>query len=196
MLENIWLNIQYGIHHILDIKTYDHILFLIVLTVPYVFKNWIRVLWLVSIFTLGHTLSLILAVYNIVNVKTSLIAFLIPVTILIMAIFNIFTAGKGPQKNTVGILFICSLFYGLIHGLSFVRDFKIWAGNSHNKLILLTEFSLGIELGQLIIAFLVLFLGYLIQILFRFSKRDWVMVISAVVIGFVIPMLLEKNYLI
>ena len=61
MLENVWFNIEYGINHVLDINAYDHVLFLIALTVPYLFKDWKRVLLLVTTFTLGHTLSLVLA---------------------------------------------------------------------------------------------------------------------------------------
>lgn len=196
MLENIWFNIQYGINHVLDIKAYDHVLFLIALTVPYVFKDWKRVFLLVTMFTLGHTLSLVLAVYNIVNVKVSLVEFLIPITILIVAIFNVFTAGKGPQKGKVGVLFLSALFFGLIHGLGFAREFKMLLSDTDNKLILLIEFALGIEIAQVIIVFIVLFLGYLVQTLFRFSKRDWAMVISAVVVGLVIPMILNSNYVV
>ena len=92
MLENFWFNVQYGIHHVLDIKAYDHVLFLIVLTVPYLFKDWKRVLLLVTMFTLGHSLSLVLAVYGVVTVKTTLVEFLIPITILIVALFNVFTS--------------------------------------------------------------------------------------------------------
>ena len=196
MFENIWFNIQYGINHVLDINAYDHVLFLIALSVPYVFKDWKRVFLLVTMFTLGHTLSLVLAVYNLVNVKVSLVEFLIPITILIVAIFNVFTAGKGPQKGTVGVLFLSALFFGLIHGLGFAREFKILLGDTDNKLVLLIEFALGIEIAQVIIVFIVLFLGYLVQTLFRFSKRDWAMVISAVVVGLVIPMILKSDYLV
>ncbi|PKQ44971.1 HupE/UreJ family protein [Confluentibacter flavum] len=196
MLENIWFNIQYGINHVLDINAYDHVLFLIALTVPYVFKDWKRVFLLVTMFTLGHTLSLVLAVYNIVSIKVSLVEFLIPITILIVAIFNVFTAGKGPQKGKVGVLFLSALFFGLIHGLGFAREFKMLVGDTDNKLVLLIEFALGIEIAQVIIVFIVLFLGYLVQTLFRFSKRDWAMVISAVVIGLVIPMILKSDYLV
>lgn len=195
MLENIWFNIEYGINHVLDINAYDHVLFLIVLTVPYLFRDWKRVLLLVSVFTLGHTLSLVLASYDLVRVKVSLVEFLIPITILIMAVFNVFTAGKGPQKNKVGVLFISTLFFGLIHGLGFAREFKMFLGDSDSKLALLVEFALGIEIAQIIIVFIVLFLGYLIQTLFRFSKRDWVMVVSAIVVGLVIPMILNSDYL-
>jgi hypothetical protein len=195
MFENFWFNVQYGINHVLDIKAYDHVLFLIVLTVPYLFKDWKRVLLLVTMFTLGHTLSLVLAVYNIVSVKSAMVEFLIPITILIVALFNVFTSGKGAQKEKVGVLFLSTLFFGLIHGLGFAREFKMLLGDSNNKLVLLLEFALGIELAQIIIVFVVLLLGYIMQTIFRFNKRDWIMVISAIVVGLVIPMILNSNFL-
>jgi hypothetical protein len=195
MFEDFWFNVQYGINHVLDINAYDHVLFLIVLTVPYLFSDWKRVLILVSTFTLGHTLSLVLAAYNIVQVSSDLIEFLIPITILIVALFNVFTSGKGSQKNKIGLLFISTLFFGLIHGLGFAREFQLMVGKAGNKILTLIEFALGIEISQVIIVFIVLFLGYLIQTIFRFSKRDWVMVISAMVVGLVIPMILNSNFL-
>ena len=193
MLENFWFNVEYGINHVLDIKAYDHVLFLIVLTIPYIFKDWKRVLILVSVFTLGHTLSLTLAAYGAVSVSGGLVEFLIPITILIVALFNVFTAGKGAQKEKVGILFISTLFFGLIHGLGFAREFKMFVGSSDSKIVPLLEFALGIEIAQIIIVFLVLFFGFLFQTVFRFSKRDWIMVVSSIVVGLVIPMLLNNK---
>ncbi|TNJ45297.1 HupE/UreJ family protein [Tamlana fucoidanivorans] len=195
MLENFWFNVEYGINHVLDINAYDHVLFLIVLTIPYVFKDWKRVLLLVSMFTLGHTLSLVLSTYGIVSVNASLVEFLIPITILVVALFNVFTAGKGAQKEKVGVLFLSTLFFGLIHGLGFAREFQILLGEQDSKLMLLLEFALGIEIAQIIIVFIVLFLGYMVQTIFRFSKRDWIMVISAIVVGLVIPMILNSDFI-
>ncbi|WP_345190467.1 HupE/UreJ family protein [Algibacter agarivorans] len=195
MLQNFWFNVEYGINHVLDINAYDHVLFLIVLTVPYVFKNWKRVLLLVSMFTLGHTLSLVLAAYNVVTVNAAVVEFLIPITILIVALFNVFTSGKGAQREKVGVLFLSTLFFGLVHGLGFAREFKMLLGDTDNKLVLLLEFALGIELAQIIIVFIVLFLGYVVQTIFRFTKRDWIMVISAIVVGLVIPMILNSDFL-
>lgn len=195
MLENFWFNVEYGINHVLDINAYDHVLFLIGLTAPYAFKDWKRVLLLVSMFTLGHTLSLILASYNIVSVDAGLVEFLIPITILVVAAYNVFTAGKAAQKEKVGVLFLTTLFFGLIHGLGFAREFRMLLGDSDNKLVLLLEFALGIELAQIIIVFVVLFLAYIFQTIFRFSRRDWVMVISSIIIGLVIPMLLNSDFL-
>ena len=195
MLENFWFNVQYGINHVLDPNGYDHVLFLMVLAVPYVFKDWKRVLILVSMFTLGHTLSLVLAAYGVVSVNGKLVEFLIPVTILITALYNVFTAGKKEKSSKLSLLFFATLFFGLIHGLSFAREFKMFAGQSENKLKLLIEFALGIEIAQIIIVFVVLFLGFLFQTIFRFSKRDWVMVLSAVVVGLVIPMIVGSDLL-
>jgi len=195
MLDNFWFNVQYGINHVLDPNGYDHVLFLIVLAVPYLFKDWKRVLLLVSLFTLGHTLSLVLAAYNVVRVNSSLVEFLIPVTIFITAIYNVFTAGKKDKGGKIGLLFFSTLFFGLIHGLGFAREFKMFAGESQNKIELLLEFALGIEIAQVIIVFVALFLGFLCQTIFRFSRRDWIMVISAVVVGLVIPMITGSDLL-
>lgn len=193
MFDNFWFNVQYGMNHVLDIKAYDHVLFLLVLTVPYMFKDWKRVLLLVTMFTLGHTISLILSVYGIVNVNSNLVEFLIPITILVVALYNVFTAGKKAPSEKIGILFFTTLFFGLIHGLGFASEFKMFVGRTGDKLLPLIEFALGIELAQIIIVFIVLFFGFICQTIFRFSKRDWIMVISAIVIGLVIPMLINNN---
>lgn len=195
MLNDFWFNVHYGMNHVLDPNGYDHVLFLMVLAVPYVFKDWKRILLLVSMFTLGHTLSLVLAAYGVVSVNGALVEFLIPVTILIAAIYNVFTAGKKDKGKSVGLLFFAALFFGLIHGLGFAREFKMFAGQSENKLELLIEFALGIELAQIIVVFVVLFLGFLFQTLFRFSRRDWVMVLSSIVVGLVIPMITGSDLL-
>ncbi|SHI75397.1 HupE/UreJ family protein [Algibacter luteus] len=195
MLENFWFNVEYGINHVLDINAYDHVLFLIVLTIPYVFKDWKRVLLLVSMFTLGHTLSLVLAAYGVVSVNASVVEFLIPITILVVALFNVFTSGKGAQREKVGVLFLSTLFFGLIHGLGFAREFQMLLTDSDNKLVLLLEFALGIEIAQIIIVFIVLFLSYIVQTIFRFTKRDWIMVVSAIVVGLVIPMILNSDFI-
>ncbi|GAL78734.1 hypothetical protein JCM19274_3292 [Algibacter lectus] len=136
-----------------------------------------------------------MAAYGVITVNGAIVEFLIPVTIMVAALFNVFTAGKGAQKEKVGILFLTTLFFGLIHGLGFAREFKMLLGSNDNKILLLLEFALGIELAQIIIVFIVLFLGYLVQTIFRFSKRDWVMVISSIVVGLVIPMILNSDFL-
>jgi len=193
MLDAFLSYIQYGMYHVLNVNAYDHILFLIVLTIPYLFKDWKRILFLVTIFVIGHSVSLAFATYDVISVSNKWIEFLIPMTILIIALFNVFTAGKKTQNKKVGLLFFITLFFGLIHGLGFVNVFESTISKSESKLISLLEISLGIEVGQLIVVFIILFLAFLCQTLFRFSKRDWVMVISAIVVGLLIPMLIKSN---
>lgn len=194
MIDTFLSNFQDGVYHVLHIKAYDHILFLIVLVVAYMFKDWKRVLLLVTVFTLGHCVSLALTAYGVVSVNAKLIEVLIPLTILTVGLFNIFTAGKKSHGNTIDLLFFTTLFFGLIHGLGFVGTFESLISKSENKILALLEIGLGIEVGQLIIAFIVIFLSFLCQTIFRFSKRDWIMVMSSIVVGFVLPMVIQSDF--
>jgi len=183
-----------GLKHVLDINAYDHVLFLMALVIPYTFKDWKNVLVLVSLFTIGHTLALLLSVYEVVQIKVSLVEFLIPITILITAIYHLFTAGKTSKNNNITFIAFVTLFFGIIHGLGFSNYFKIiLPGNASDKLIPLLEFAVGIEAAQLIVVFVVLLISYIVQMFFRFSKRDWALVTSAFIIGVVLPMLIESE---
>ncbi|WP_418264108.1 HupE/UreJ family protein [Flavobacterium faecale] len=184
---------QLGLKHILDIYSYDHVLFLIALSVPFSFKDWKRILLLVTLFTLGHTMSLLLVVFEIVAIKVSVVEMLIPITILITALFNLFTAGKTNKKESVNLIAFITLFFGIIHGLGFSSYFKSVLGNESTRLLPLLEFSLGIEAGQLVVVIVTLILSYIVQTFFRFSKRDWTLVMSAFIIGVVLPMILESK---
>ncbi|RWW93770.1 HupE/UreJ family protein [Flavobacterium cerinum] len=180
-----------GLRHVLDINAYDHVLFLIVLTVPYIFKDWKNVLLLVTLFTVGHTVSLILSVFGVITVNAGVVEFLIPITILITALYNIFKASRKSAKNSsINFIAITTLFFGIIHGLGFSNYFKIVVNkNSKDKLMPLLEFALGIETAQVIIVLVVLLLSYILQEFFRLSKRDWILVMSAFVAGVVVPMI-------
>ena len=192
-MSQFWIYFQIGLKHVLDIHAYDHVLFLIALTVPYTFKDWKRILLLVTVFTVGHTLALVLSVFGIIAVKVSLVEFLIPITILITAFYHLFTAGKATKNDGLNLIFFVTLFFGIIHGLGFSNYFKtILGGSATSKLLPLGEFALGIEAAQLVVVFVVLLLSYIVQTVFRFSKRDWALVMSAFIIGVVIPMIVES----
>ena len=193
-MSEFWIYFNTGLRHVLDIHAYDHVLFLIALTIPYAFKDWQRVLLLVTLFTVGHTMALLLSVYGFVQIKVNLVEFLIPITILITAFFHLFTAGKNSKKENISFIAIVTLFFGIIHGLGFSNYFNtILPGNASAKLIPLLEFALGIEAAQVIVVLIVLILSYIVQTIFRFSKRDWTLVMSSFVIGVVIPMVIESE---
>lgn len=193
-MSEFWIFFEKGLRHILDLSAYDHILFLIALTIPYAFKDWKRLLLLVTIFTVGHTVALLLSVFGVVIIKVNFVEFLIPITILIIAFFNLFTAGKSSKQESISVIGFVTLFFGIIHGLSFAGYFKTLVGGSpQSKLLPLSEFSLGIEASQIIVVFIVLILSYIVQTFFRFSKRDWTLVMSAFVIGVVLPMIISSE---
>ena len=193
MRDDFFSYMQHGMYHVLNVNAYDHILFLIVLAIPYLFKDWKRLLFLITVFVIGHTVALAFAAYDVISVSNKWIEFLIPLTILIVAGFNIFTAGKKPKSEKIGLLFFVTLFFGLIHGLGFVNTFEAAINASSNKLLSVLEIAFGIEIGQLVVVFIILFLGFLCETLFRFSKRDWVLVVSAIVVGLLMPMLIKSN---
>ena len=193
-MSEFWMYFTIGLKHVLDINAYDHVLFLIALVIPYAFKDWKNVFVLVSLFTLGHTLALLLSVYGVVQIKASLVEFLIPITILITAVFHLFTAGKSSKNESITFVAIVTLFFGIIHGLGFSNYFKmILPGNASDKLLPLLEFALGIEAAQIIVVLVVLIISYVVQTFFRFSKRDWALVMSAFIIGVVLPMIIESE---
>lgn len=189
-MSEFWLFFKLGLEHVLDWKAYDHVLFLIVLSAAYTFNSWRKLIILVTLFTLGHTVSLLLANYGVVMVSTTLIEFLIPVTILVTALFNLFTAGKEQRAEKLGLFYITTIFFGLIHGFGFASYYKMI--NADNEILPLLEFALGIEAAQIIVVIIVLILAFIIQTLFRFNKRDWVLVVSSIVIGMIIPMLINN----
>ncbi len=186
-MSDFWLFLKLGLTHVLDWNAYDHILFLTVLVAAYTFASWKRLFILVSFFTLGHTTSLLLANYNVVSVSSKWIEFLIPITILVAALYNLFTSGKRSKQNKVGIFYFITIFFGLIHGFGFASGYKMINGSS--EILPLLEFALGVEIAQIIVVLIVLIVSFIVQTIFRFNKRDWVMVVSSIVIGMVIPML-------
>ncbi|MBN8640570.1 MAG: HupE/UreJ family protein [Flavobacteriales bacterium] len=192
-MTDFWIYFKIGLSHVLDINGYDHVLFLIALTVPYAFKDWKRILLLVTLFTIGHTFALLLSVFNIVTVKATLVEFLIPITILVTAFFNLFTAGKSSKQESITFVGAITVFFGVIHGLGFSNYFKaILPGNPSEKVVPLLEFALGIEAAQILVVLAVLILSFIVQTLFRFNKRDFTLVMSAFVIGVVVPLIIEN----
>lgn len=193
-MSEFWIYYEIGLRHVLNSHAYDHVLFLIALVVPYAFRDWKRVLLLVSIFTIGHTLALLLSVFGLIIIKVNWVEFLIPITILIIAFFNLFTAGKSSKNESISIVGFVTLFFGIIHGLGFSNYFNsILGGSTKSKLLPLAEFALGIESSQIIVVFVVLILSYIVQTVFRFSKRDWTLVMSSFVIGVILPMIIENE---
>ena len=193
-MSEFWVYFQIGLHHVLDIQAYDHVLFMMALVLPFTFKDWKRLLFSVTLFTAGHTTALLLSVYEILVIKASIVELLIPITILSTAVFNLFTIGKTNRKENLNLIFLITLFFGIIHGLGFSNYFKtLLGGSSNSKLVPLLEFALGIEGAQITVVVAMLVVAYTVQSLFKFSRRDWILVGSAFIIGVVMPMIIENE---
>jgi|TARA_B110000467_G_scaffold140782_1_gene141081 hypothetical protein len=190
-MSDFLLYLKLGLTHVLDWQAYDHILFLIVLVAAYNFSNWKRIFILVSLFTIGHTVSLLLVNYSVVAISSKWVEFLIPVTILVAAFYNLLTSGKNNRSEKVGLFYVITIFFGLVHGFGFATYYKMITGG--NEILPLLEFALGIELAQIIVVTIVLIFSFIFQSVLRFNKKDWVLVVSSIVIGLVIPML-QNNW--
>ena len=183
---------EFGLTHVLDVQAYDHVLFFIVLTINYGFKDWKKALWLITFFTIGHTLTLTLSTYHLIYVEMDIVEFLIPLTIFITAFYNISTSKKIHKNKTIGSFF--AFTFGLIHGLGFSGAIRILIDDTDQKFLPIMEFALGIEIAQIMVVLIIFILGFFVLNLFKIKKRDMVLVASSVVIGLIIPMLIERKF--
>ncbi|MAZ73226.1 MAG: HupE / UreJ protein [Flavobacteriaceae bacterium] len=189
-MTDFWLYVTLGLEHVLDWNAYDHTLFIVALCASYTLKTWRRALVLVTFFTLGHSVSLALATYKIFTVNSNWVEFLIPVTILATALVTIVHAFRKKRLHA-GLLFgVLTFFFGMIHGFGFAGYFKMI--NDGNILTHLIEFAIGIEIAQVVIASIILFLGYVFQQILKLKQSYWVVTLSAIVIVLAIPMLMEN----
>jgi len=191
-MDEFWIYLKLGFTHVLDINAYDHVLYLIALVASYSFFQWKRVLWLVTIFTIGHTLSLVLAGYKIFQVNLAWVEFLIPVSIILAALYNLSISGRRNQNKKKFLLYVVTLFFGLVHGFGFSSYFQMLASKKDQILSMLIEFALGIELAQIIVVLLVLIISFIARRVFSVATRDWILVISSIVIGMSLPILFEN----
>jgi hypothetical protein len=193
-MSDFWIYFNIGLKHVLNVYAYDHVLFLLALTVPYEIKSWKRILILISLFTLGHSLALFLSVFNVVSIKANVVEFLIPITILIAAFYTIAISIKSSKKEGITFTGIITVFFGIIHGLGFSNYFNsILPGKPSDKLLPLSEFALGIESAQIIVVIATLLITYMVLTLTKFSKRDWTLIVSAFIVGVVVPMILQNE---
>ncbi|MCO4291961.1 HupE/UreJ family protein [Solitalea sp. MAHUQ-68] len=154
--------LQEGFFHILDLQGYDHILFLFAICAIYTINDWKRILWIVTSFTIAHSITLALCVLNIISINGNLVEFLIAFTIFFTCVENLFI----PQLHNYRVLF--SGFFGLIHGMGFSRLLKdLFMGMEFNAFTTLLPFNLGLEFGQVII---ISFILTVIYCLIRFCK--------------------------
>ncbi len=189
-MENFALYFELGWQHILDLQGYDHILFVAVLCGIYLIRDWRKVLILVTAFTVGHSITLALSVYDQVRFDTAIIEFLIPVTIVITAVTNIFNKKQATDRITFN--YIMALLFGLIHGLGFSNYLKSLLGKDSSVVQELLAFNIGLEIGQILIVAAILLISFLAVQIFQVKRREWNLFLSSAIFGIAFLMALER----
>ena len=184
-----------GLDHILDVNGYDHILFVVVLCALYQSSDWKKVLILVTAFTIGHSITLALATMRIIKITADLIEFLIPVTILITALSNLFTKEDRIAEGKIWRNYLYAGFFGLIHGLGFSNYLRALLGQDETIILQLFAFNVGLEVGQIIIVGFFMAISFIFVGLGNVTRRDWKMIISSAVGGIALMLMLETNFL-
>lgn len=186
--------LELGFKHISDLAGYDHILFLVALCAIYQIKQWRNVLILVTAFTIGHSVTLLLASLDILTIPSSIIEFLIPVTILLTALHNVITKHTGEKTTKMNSNYLMALFFGFIHGMGFSNYFKALLMESSSIVTPLLGFNIGLELGQLLVVFIIVGIAYVFLNLLAVKHRDWNVFISGIAAGISILLMIENKF--
>lgn len=187
---NLYLSL--GLTHIVDFQGYDHILFILTLCGIYVIRQWKHILILITAFTIGHSLTLVLATFDIVNISSGVIELLIPVTILITALANIIYKRVEFSKKLHLFKYGTALFFGLIHGLGFSNYLKSLLLQEKDLVMPLFAFNIGIELGQILIVLGILLVAEIFVHLLHVKRREWNLIISGMGLGISLILIIER----
>ena len=190
-MNNFQIYFEIGFRHIANWGALDHILFIVALVLRYQFADWQKLLVLITAFTIGHTITLALAIFNVVNFSRAWIEFLIPLTIAITAISNLFVK-KYNFKQRFPAIYFFALFFGLVHGLGFSNDLKMIIGNGSGVFVKLLAANIGIEVAQLMIVLLVLIIGAVCLSLLKFNRREYILFTSGGIFGIALYIALAR----
>ena len=168
---------RFGWQHIISKDALDHQLFILALAAIYTIKDWKQVLILVTAFTIGHSITLFLSVTEMVTVKAKWVEFLIPCTIVITALTNLFQKKFTPKS--IRINYFLALFFGLIHGLGFANNIRMALASDQSLGWGLFGFNLGLEAGQIIVVLLILAISFIVLNVIKANRREWVVFASA-----------------
>ena len=141
--------VRLGVHHIADPSALDHVLFLLALAAIYRGSDWRQAIGVITAFTVGHSVTLALAVTGAVRLPSALIELLIPLTILATATENLLVRERerAPLRGRYRPVF--AGVFGLVHGAGFANYLRELFLDSVT--VPLLGFNLGIEAGQIVV---------------------------------------------
>lgn len=189
-MQDFMLYLKLGWEHIVSLDALDHQLFVLVLMAIFVFKDWKKILWVVTAFTIGHSITLALSVFDILRAPAKWVEFLIPLTIVITALDNILMRNK-PQ-NLMKMNYYLALFFGLVHGMGFANTARMMMSKEESIFVPLLGFNIGLEVGQIAVVIVIMILHFVMLTLFKVNKKEWVMFVSSAVFALALKMALER----
>lgn len=189
-MQDLGFYFRLGWEHIISRNALDHQLFIAALAAIYLARDWKNVLVLVTAFTIGHSLTLALSVFDVIRFNSRWVEFLIPCTIIVTAISNFFQ--KKFTTKTIRINYFLALLFGLIHGMGFANSIRFILADDQNLGWSLFGFNVGLEAGQIVVVAVLLFIAYLAVSVFKVNRREWVIFLSAAVLSLALKMSLER----
>jgi hydrogenase/urease accessory protein HupE len=169
-----------GMQHILDLRGYDHILYVVALCIMYSAREWKNLLLLITAFTIGHSVTLACSALHLISVKQSLIEVLIPCTIICTCLFNIINRNKPVSRFSLN--YFLALLFGFIHGMGFSYLLRSMLGKEESVVFPLLSFNLGLEAGQLVIVAFMLLISVFLTRFTNIRKSAYVLSISPVIL--------------
>lgn len=167
---------QIGWKHILSWDATDHIYFIVALSIIYSFKDWKKVLVLVTAFTIGHAITLYLSALDVFRFSVEWVEFAIPCTIVITAVSNLLIK---QEKKTKGILqYLLAIGFGLVHGMGYANYIRMMLSSNQSLVSSLFSFNVGLELGQILVVLFVLSVQWLITKYKLISPRMLAVLVS------------------
>jgi hydrogenase/urease accessory protein HupE len=191
-MNDFGLYFETGFHHIADWKGLDHILFVMAICLRYQFADWRKIIVLITAFTIGHSITLALSVFNVLDYSLKWIEFLIPVTIVITAVSNVFVK-KFVFRSKFPIIYFLALFFGLVHGLGFSSYLKSLLGTDRNVVAPLLAFNLGLEAGQLLIVTIFLIISFIFVSILKCNRREYLLYVTGGIFAIALQMAIERK---
>lgn len=188
---NFQLYFDLGFKHIVNIGALDHILFMAAIALRYQMIDWKKLLIIVTAFTIGHSITLALAIFDVIHLSKNWIEFLIAITIIITSFSNLFVK-KFAYKTKFPPIYFFALFFGLIHGMGFATEFVALEGTSFDAALNLLYANIGIELGQLLFVFIVLILSFICLNILKFNRREYILFTSGAIFGIALEMAITR----
>ena len=179
-----------GWHHIINWDALDHLMFIIALTAIYLIGNWKQVLVLVTAFTIGHSLTLALSVYDVIRFKSDWVEFLIPLTIVVTALANLFQ--KNFQPKALRLNYFLALLFGLIHGMGFANSIRFMLAKQQHIAVPLLGFNIGLEVGQILVVLIILLTSFIVVNKAVLPRKWWIFILSGTALSIASYMCIQR----